>query len=125
MISLTEASIVSILTFLVGLLLGHRLQLQRDRRKEFNVAAEPIRQWALLLREADHHPPNKPSKVESDAFAQVIGGKRSSFQEIERSYDVIVKDAFRQDPRNGSVSYVGLERLHPLGDQLLQLTARK
>jgi hypothetical protein len=53
MISLTEASIVSLLTFLVDLLLGHRLQLKRDHRKEFNVAAKPIRQWALLLREID------------------------------------------------------------------------
>jgi hypothetical protein len=125
MISLTEASIVSLLTFLAGLFLGHRLQLQRDRRKEFNDAVEPIRQWAISLKEADHHPPTKPSKMQMDVFGQMLGSKRSALSEIELQYDKIVKDAFRQDHRFGSVHYVGLDRLHSLGERLLKLTVRK
>lgn len=125
MISLTEASIISLLTFLVGLLLGHRLHLQRDRRKEFNDAAEPVRQWALLLKEANHHPPSKPTRMQLDTFSQIIGSKRTELDEIQRCYDAIVQDGFRQDPRHGDVSYVGLDKLRPLGERLLSLTARQ
>lgn len=33
---------ISFLTFLLGLLLGHRLKLSNERRKEFNESASPI-----------------------------------------------------------------------------------
>lgn len=40
-----------VLTFLLGALIGHRTALWRDRRRDFNAAAEPVRAW--LLAELD------------------------------------------------------------------------
>lgn len=41
---------VPVVTFLLGLLLGNWLALGRDRRKEFNDAADPVRSYLLLQR---------------------------------------------------------------------------
>ena len=54
-----EPNLFSLLTFLLGLFLGHRLTLWRDRRKEFNDIAQPIRD--VLLKERE----NPTSKVRS------------------------------------------------------------
>lgn len=50
-ISLEQSAIVGLLTFLLGLILGHRLSLGRDKRKEFNEIATPIR--ANLLKQIE------------------------------------------------------------------------
>ena len=54
MLELLQNPLLSLLTFFVGLLVGHRTALWRDMRKEFNDAADPVRAW--LLREV-----NEPS----------------------------------------------------------------
>jgi hypothetical protein len=45
-----DASLINLLCFLSGLLLGHRLNLLRDRRKEFNDLAGPLRERLLAER---------------------------------------------------------------------------
>jgi hypothetical protein len=39
-VSCLSTSLLSFLTFLIGLVLGHRLAIGRDKRKEFNTSAE-------------------------------------------------------------------------------------
>ena len=59
---------LALLTFLVGLLIGHRTALWRDRRKDFNAAAVPV--LSFLLCELDNPSPysKRPSAVELHLF---------------------------------------------------------
>lgn len=61
-----------LLTFFVGLGLGHWLALGRDRRREFNDAALPVREW--LLRQIKRPSPisNAPTPIELDRFIQCL-----------------------------------------------------
>ncbi len=91
-----------LLTFFLGVILGHCLTLIRDKRKEFNDAILPIRTW--LLSEVHEPSPYRklPTKIETDTFISTLGyRKRRLFlkayekQNIERD-NVLFKDSFGQ-----------------------------
>lgn len=67
-----HASIVSLATFLLGLIIGNYLAIGRDKRKEFNESAKPIR--AFLLSEAKEPSPYKkiPTPEEIDMFTNCL-----------------------------------------------------
>lgn len=72
--------LVSLLTFFVGLLLGNWLAIGRDKRKEFNEAAAPIRGWLIGEKDAPGPHGNRPSNQEVDRFVHYLWRcKRSSF----------------------------------------------
>ena len=63
-------SVFGLVTFFAGLILGNWLAIGRDKRKEFNEAALPIREW-LLAEIARPHPPRKqPTMAHLDQFIQ-------------------------------------------------------
>jgi hypothetical protein len=67
-----ETGLISFLTFLLGLLLGNWLAIGRDKRKEFNEAAAPVRGW-LLKSKADPSPYIPwPSDQEIDRFVHCL-----------------------------------------------------
>lgn len=74
---------MSLLTFFLGLLLGHWLQLERDRRKEFNEAAEPVRGWVLKQIESPNFMGKRLTAAELDAFlVRLPTKKRSEFERL-------------------------------------------
>ncbi len=81
---------LSLLTFLLGLWGGHYFSLFRDRRKEFNDAAKPIRA-ALLV---EHHEPLRlswPSLSELESFAERLPlWQRRGFREAWGEYDYCI-----------------------------------
>jgi hypothetical protein len=46
-----DSVLLGLFTFAAGLLIGHRLSLGRDKRKEFNEAVQPIRAYFLAESE--------------------------------------------------------------------------
>jgi len=97
-----ETVLLNLLTFFAGLFLGNRLALGRDKRKEFNEAAMPIRSW--LLKEAENPSPysRPPSTVEVDTFTNCLPPwKRKGFRiAYERQWSARqsaeVRDSFGQ-----------------------------
>ena len=72
MLELLQNPLLSLLTFLVGLLVGHRTALWRDLRKEFNDAADPVRTWLLLEVDEPSAYRKGPGIVEIDLLVQCM-----------------------------------------------------
>lgn len=98
--------VISLLTFFVGLLLGHWLAIGRDKRKEFNECSIPIREWLLRIKEAPTPFDPLPSALEIDRFAvRLCWWKRSAFYKHLEKYKQAHDAAIIQDPKTGALSY--------------------
>lgn len=64
--------LISFLTFFLGLLLGNWLAIGRDKRKEFNEAATPVRGWLLGVRDQPSPYDRCPSEQEMDRFVHYL-----------------------------------------------------
>lgn len=125
-ISLSEASTVSLLTFGLGIFLGHRLTLWRDRRKEFNQAATPIRRWLIDLAECPSPLQRQPSTIEMDAFLNRLSRrKRAKFQSILEQYHRELDSVSRQNPSTGEVEFGDLSSSKTLVIALLRYAELK
>jgi len=117
--------LLNLITFLVGLLVGNRLSIGRDRRKEFNEAAQPIRAWLLseVERPSPYSPP--PNAVQIDAFVSYLPfWKRSGFREAYKRQGCARQDAMKQDSM-GSVSYKDDNYIKEWMNALLRYTKRR
>ena len=97
-------AVVSVVTFVLGLLLGHRLAIGRDKRKEFNEAALPIRGWLIeqdnRLQDGrfDHYE-GSPSPLQMDTFVSCLSAR-------ERDRFVAVLEDYREETsKGGSTAY--------------------
>ena len=105
MFELLQNPLLSLLTFLVGLLVGHRTALWRDLRKEFNEAADPVRAWLL----AEHAAPScyraGPGIVEIDRLVQRLHRwQRKGFMAAWQRQQQARKDAMYKDS-HGQAQY--------------------
>lgn len=66
------AALTSLLTFFLGLVLGHWLAIGRDKRKEFNDAVVPVRNWLLRAKDAPNPYAKWPSDEELDRFIHYL-----------------------------------------------------
>ena len=97
---------VGLVTGLIGLLVGNRLAIGRDRRKEFNSLAERIR--IQLLREKEGPSPNSaiPDKVTFMLFRERLPfWKRRAFDRALQNYQNSKKEQNWERDQYGSVSY--------------------
>lgn len=93
-----ETSLLSILTFLLGLLLGNWLAIGRDKRKEFNEAASPIRGWLIKEKDAPNPYSACPSAQEFDHFVQCLRHwEKSAFVQRLSRYRSLHTSAQTQD----------------------------
>jgi hypothetical protein len=117
--------LLSLLTFFVGLFVGNRLAIGRDKRKEFNEAAQPIRAW--LLKEVGQPSPYspRPNSIQIDAFASYLQfWKRYRFLESYKRQDCARQDAMEQDSI-GSVFYRDDKYIKECLNALLRYTKRR
>lgn len=64
--------LTALLTFLIGLITGHRFALRRDRRTEFNELATPIRTWLIREINKPGMTRERPTDIELDQFSQTL-----------------------------------------------------
>jgi hypothetical protein len=60
------------LSFLAGLYIGHRIALSRDKRQEFNVAVDPVREMLIRSIASPRWWVNIPSDIEIDRFEHLM-----------------------------------------------------
>ncbi|EJE49596.1 hypothetical protein PMI14_05839 [Acidovorax sp. CF316] len=98
MLELLQSPLLSLLTFLGGLLVGHRTALWRDRRKEFNDAADPVRAWLLKECSAPNVMGGGPGRAEIDQLVQRMHWwRRKGFGAAWQRQQKAREDALHQD----------------------------
>ena len=109
---------------IIGGIFGHRLSLRRDRRKEFNEIAEPIRE--LLLKERRDRSPyvRGLTKIKVDQLESVLPWwSKRRFRTIWNAYQKS-KEQLAVDPVGGR-SYRSFDEIAVHIDRLLRYTKRQ
>lgn len=119
-----NAVLWSLLTFFLGLALGHRLGIVRDQRKELNEAAKPIRAW--LLAEADTPSPyrNPPTAAEIDLFAHGLSFWKKNVFLASWACQGEVRNRARTQDLSGQVFYGNKEEIREAVKKCLSYTER-
>jgi hypothetical protein len=97
---------VGLVTGLIGLLIGNRMAIGRDRRKEFNSLIEPIR--ILLLRERERPTPYStiPDKIDFAVLRDRLTlRKRRAFDRALENYQKSKSEENQVRDQLGSVFY--------------------
>ena len=103
---------------------GHRLALGRDRRKEFNEAAQPVLVW-LLRQESDPSCFTRaPSQLEMHTFVSCLSSqKRSEFNAALADFRSVCGET--EQNSHGELSYDDPERVRAHAHKLLPFTERR
>lgn len=104
MLELLQNPLLSLLTFLVGLLVGHRTALWRDLRKEFNDAADPVRAWLLREQVAPSWRTAAPDVVAIDRLVQCMHfWRRKGFLAAWQRNEKARQQALGKSPAGGAI----------------------
>lgn len=116
---------LNLLCFLFGVLVGHRLSLWRDRRKEFNDVSQPLRE--LLLEEQRRLTPTQPgvTLLDADRLLGVLPWRRRrGFRAAWHAYSQ-AKQASTKHDGLGAASFAAPEEVARRIARLLRYTGRK
>lgn len=119
-----DPSFLSLLTFCLGLLVGHRLTLSREKRKEFNEIAQALRE--ILLKERSGPSPNSAGigKIDADHLESAMPTwKRSSFRKTWEAYRKSKEETFQDSV--GQPFYKNPENIISHIDNVLNYTKRQ
>ncbi|MDP2759460.1 MAG: hypothetical protein Q8O64_03510 [Sideroxyarcus sp.] len=115
--------VVSLVTFLLGLLLGHWLRIEGDKRKEFNEVALRIRVALKSSLSGDGHCHAGVKREDMELFSHLLRWwQRGGFTEAWALYEAECKNCQTQDPVYGSVVYQKTERLEKLLQDVISFT---
>lgn len=88
------------LTFLVGLIVGNRIAIVRDKRQEFNAAIAPVRARLLVDRKRPTTQDKRPTDVEIDLIERHLWPlARRNFRLALRQYEECRKEQRRSNTR--------------------------
>jgi hypothetical protein len=120
----TNGAVVSLVTFLLGLLLGHWLRIEGDKRKEFNEAALRIRVALKSSLSGDGHCHAGIDPKDMELFSHLLRWwQKNRFKEALAVYEAECKNCQTQDEVYGSVEYQKTERLEMLLQHVICFTA--
>lgn len=118
--------LLCLLTFFLGVGLGHWLSLGRDKRKEFNDAARPIRKFLLEATEYPSPFHTAPSRSEVDAFSiKLSKSQRRRFIALYNQYFAAIRAGVRQDPQTGDVTLPDISPPREVAEEMLVFTAER
>lgn len=116
----TESIALPLIGVLIGYLVGNRLAIDRDRRREFNNLIEPIR---LALLNARKNPTSDYKDLNDIKFALVCEKlhfwQRKSFDRAVENYKKSKNDDNRDRDAMGGFSYKDTESIVHAVDDLL------
>ncbi|MBX7228460.1 MAG: hypothetical protein K1X48_02490 [Burkholderiaceae bacterium] len=119
-----QSVIVGIITFCLGVIFGHRLTLWRDKRKEFNEIAQPIRETLLKEREIRSPIASGIGAIDADRleFAMPFW-RRCGFRKAWESYQNSKKETYQDSV--GQSFYKTPENIALHIDNVLRYTKRQ
>lgn len=119
----TNGVVVSLVTFLLGLLLGHWLRIEGDKRKEFNDVALKIRVVLRRSKAGGGHCSGIEQK-DIELFSHLLRWwQRRRFTAAWALYEAECKNCQIQDPVYGSTVYQKTERLEKHLQDVISFTA--
>ena len=115
--SLTESIALTSIGVLIGYLVGNRLAIDRDRRREYNNLIEPIR--ITLLNARNHPTSNFKEPIYILVREKLPFWKRKGFDRAVENYKKSKSDDNRDPDGMGGFSYKDTESIvHAINDLL-------